>query len=287
MEELLEESQNFLLQFINGYSPSIKNWSGVEHHLTGKYLRQMIQLNKYMLTESSTNYPYNKYFEPMKVSGLISRSILNDKCIKQLEGIGLSLFYIDYSKDPGGTLYMHYSKEGRFKEFIADCKPCQWGDSNKSKDLEITFEKIISQQYGQPELIELMRHLHKRLNETEDNINKVYNELTGDQLQLIREYTWNSLANRKYVKSLMEKNKLSLLDSFGNGLMTRNLDHVNKVKDEIRRGNIVYMEITNYYDPFNRDLYAFLIQQFADHSPKKEFDPQRIQYIVDWLKTKF
>lgn len=286
MEELLEESRNFLSEFKLYNHSEIKNWSIVEPHLTGKYLNQMIELNKYMFTEASTNYPYNKYLEPLYVSGLISTAILNPKCIKQLESIGLSFYYINYYENPNGKVHMHYTEDGQIRDFIAKCKPCKWGESMTPKNLEVFFETIIQNKVDNPELADLMRFIHQRLNETDDNVDKVYNELTENQINFIKRYTWKSLANRQYTERLTDIIRHTFQPSFRHGLMDRNLYHVNKVKEEIRKGNIVYFKITNYHDPFNRDLYAFLIQQFSNHRPK-EINQERLKYILNLIKTKY
>lgn len=107
-------TQNLLL-FRNN-NPSDVNITGIEDSLTGKYLDQIIRLNEYVYTTSSTNDP-GKLFQaffvgfqaPLSICNAIAQNLIQDRygySIKQLQIIDNqlfavpSIFHFVYSNDP-------------------------------------------------------------------------------------------------------------------------------------------------------------------------------------------
>lgn len=66
----------------NESTPNI-NITGIEAHLTGVYYAQVLQLNNYIFTTSSTNYPNDVKFQPMFL-GFYTKKSIAEKIFKHL-----------------------------------------------------------------------------------------------------------------------------------------------------------------------------------------------------------
>ena len=95
-KELLKSGRDDLLEFKRTGNPGE---NGIEDSLTGKYFDQILELNNYIYTTASTNYPYDDTFQPMFLEFYIMRSNAL-KLINQIRGNKQYNFIMcDYSKN--------------------------------------------------------------------------------------------------------------------------------------------------------------------------------------------
>lgn len=114
--DLLTLGTENLLLFRNNNLSNDNNITGIENSLTGKYFDQMVRLNRYIYTTSSTNDPgkltqafFVGFQAPLSVCNTIAQNLIQDRygySIKQLQIIDNqlfavpSIFHFVYSNDP-------------------------------------------------------------------------------------------------------------------------------------------------------------------------------------------
>lgn len=95
MEQALSLARQRLLE--HKEDPFKSGKTGIEPDLIGRFLDEMIELNRFMYTTSSTNCPYNLAFQEMFVGGYIERPRLTDTFITKLKELKYSYFIRNFN----------------------------------------------------------------------------------------------------------------------------------------------------------------------------------------------
>jgi len=109
MREFLQIGMENILNYVLKPSQEeIKSVTGLEESLAGDFLKQMILLNKYMFTNTSTNNPEDATFQEMFVQGNLPlrSAILIEPALQKL-GYNYSIYTIGH---PSKVLKKHISK---------------------------------------------------------------------------------------------------------------------------------------------------------------------------------
>lgn len=219
-EELRLRAQNELIKFRN--KEQFDNHSGIEISLVQPYLDQIIELNKYIITDFSTNYPANELFEPMAIMGIIE----NDK----IEAFVNTIRKLDVSYKIG-----NYE---RINPFLCHLNVIQdmhsrWFFNKNTYRNNATKEGI--------DLWNNEKYTSLALKIRENNI-RTLEELNDEDKEIIKEIVNKFYFKQSYFNEEIE-GVMSLWDEFNN------LENISR-----------FTIVAN--DPFKRTLYELLVDCF-------------------------
>ena len=91
--KILERGRNHLLRFKEDKEYS--GITGIEESLVQPYLNQIIELNNYIYTTASTNYP-DEFIQPMFICGAIHKSLITKEFLEELNKNKYSYWICSY-----------------------------------------------------------------------------------------------------------------------------------------------------------------------------------------------
>lgn len=231
---LQKRAYDELVKFKN--KEKFDNHTGIEDHLRQPYLDQIIDLNKYVITDASTNIPNNIYFSPMFVEGVIENRYV-EKFVELLNNHDVSYFVGSHSK---------YHKDLKYLSVIQDMYEKWWFNTKKTPDY-CNYSAIQKNH----KYIKLAQKVRKH------NIRKV-NMLNDDELNLIKEIL-DTTEYGKFVKNCGWEDGYSYSDL---DLDTSVVESTWTEFDVLRNDVVRFCVIDN--DVFKRTLYEDILKIFNE-----------------------
>jgi hypothetical protein len=233
------------------------NSTGIEDSLVEPFLSQIIDLNKYISTTASTNYP-NSLFQEMFVDGWIHKDYVTDGFLQKMNEMNYN--YVITKEDTccesqkSIALYENYFDKSNEHHILMDMLRAWWFDKS-----------IIHPRGAFEEFIEFRNNYDNHLPEYFRSLYEDHN--FSDCLQFLTDDHWRELENIRHTFPKIRGRDQYNLYKFHVGEVTNSInagssDYCCNVKDLIENGEILWIEIANYYDPTDRNLYKTLLNIF-------------------------
>lgn len=245
--------EEILADAINELQDPKKSSTGIEESLCGRFMDEMIKLQKFINTTASTNYPHNKYFQGMFLCGFIHKSLVTKEFLEFLESKNLSyvLYQTNYCCE------RQQPKEHLIPKIVHRYETL---DSIKKDFIGRIFlhyeAKTLNNRKYLGHIIESMQSELERLKNL--SFNEAYEHLIKNEIVL---ETFN-----EYLTKFLKHDVIPIVQEPPEKFAKNNAsNYCCKINELIRSGEILSLAIENSYDLWDRDMYVTILDYFNEN----------------------